>query len=286
MLLCECACGTRRAVRLTELRRSRSTSCGCLTREGAAKRFGALRRTHGETAGRKPTPEYTAWAQMIRRCENVNFRGFAGYGGRGIRVCQEWRESFSTFLADMGRRPSPSHSLDRIDNGGNYAPSNCRWSTKKEQAVNRSRTHWLEYGGSRLCLKDMAALHGLSSAVLSARIRFGWDLRRALTTPVGRTGRPERKRTKGLRPATKVYAPSVPGRHSASDIRRIYDAQKGRCAYCRCRIRTEYRKDHIVAISDDGTNDARNIQLTCVDCNTRKGAKRPEAFARELGLLI
>lgn len=110
------------------------------TAETAARRSKSLRR-HGHAA-RNPlarSPEYRAWDAMKSRCYNPKARGYAGYGGRGIAVCDRWRYSFENFLADMGERPSPEHSLDRIDNDGNYEPGNVRWATRSEQQRNRTR---------------------------------------------------------------------------------------------------------------------------------------------------
>lgn len=83
------------------------------------------------------TPEYHSWTAMKSRCYNQNNHAYSRYGGRGIEVCPSWKESYKTFLADMGNKPSPAHSLDRIDNEGNYEPSNCRWATPTEQTVNQ-----------------------------------------------------------------------------------------------------------------------------------------------------
>lgn len=123
-----CDCGNSFVANAHSLRRGATKSCGCFQV--------SCHITHGEQRGYKTTPEYRAWNNMISRCETVT-PGWKNYGGRGIKVCDRWRSSYPAFLKDMGRRPSPKHSLDRIDNDGNYEPSNCRWATKAVQSLNK-----------------------------------------------------------------------------------------------------------------------------------------------------
>ncbi len=135
MWFCECDCGGSLYVRAGDLRSGRTKGCGCLRRERALA--GDCARKHGEGAKGKTSAEYEVWKGMNARCYYRKHTGFARYGGRGIQVCSRWRESFQAFLLDMGRRPSPKHSIDRINNDLHYAQHNCRWATREEQARDR-----------------------------------------------------------------------------------------------------------------------------------------------------
>jgi hypothetical protein len=116
------------------------------------------------------SPIYLSWQSAKGRCHNPADKRFPHYGGRGIRMCDRWLNSFENFLADMGERPT-GMSLDRIDVNGDYAPDNCRWATAKEQADNRRRTVWVDYEGSRVTLKDFAKARGIKYRTLWARMR-------------------------------------------------------------------------------------------------------------------
>jgi len=166
--VCECDCGNKTIATGTELRIGNVRSCGCLSsdlsRERATK--------HGACA----TKEYHAYRSMKDRCYRVSHEYYSKYGAKGVSVCSEWLESFDNFLNDMGKAPSKEHSLDRIDNDGNYEPSNCRWATKQEQSVNRSNTVWIEFNGEMKHLAEWSRVLGVSSITLQNRIKkYGVD---------------------------------------------------------------------------------------------------------------
>lgn len=126
-----CECGTTKEIDGHVVRNGSVSSCGCNLRESPS-RF-----VHGHAS--KRTPEYKCWKGIMQRCENPKVKRFSDYGGRGICVCEKWRESFLDFFAYMGPKPSPQHSIDRINNDGNYEPTNCRWATASEQNKNQRK---------------------------------------------------------------------------------------------------------------------------------------------------
>lgn len=167
---CRCDCGTIKVFGLPALRNGHTKSCGCLRVD--ARREGM--RTHGGTG----TPEHKIWLGMKRRCKDLNDRN---YGGRGIMVCERWEKSFEAFLADMGPRPSPEHSIDRYpDQNGNYEPGNCRWATRSQQARNMRVNVLIERNGETLCLAEWAERFGMSPSLLAGRLNSGWTFDEAI----------------------------------------------------------------------------------------------------------
>lgn len=178
---CRCDCGTMRTLRGCALQSQNTRSCGCLKRDMA----GTQNLTHGETNQRTTTPEFRAWCNIRRRCYDRKTPSFKDYGGRGIVVCERWRTSYDAFLADMGRKPSPSHTLDRIDNNGPYSPENCRWTTRVIQANNTRRNRLLAHNGQVHSVKDWSQLTGLSLSCIWTRLANGWSIHDTLTRPHG-----------------------------------------------------------------------------------------------------
>ena len=175
--LCRCDCGKVIIRKKERLSSGDTKSCGCLRSD-----LRALNNlTHGD-AGQK-SPEYIAWQHMKSRCFNVSDKKHVRYGGRGITICERWM-SFENFLADMGRKPTPKHSIDRINNDGNYEPSNCRWATSKEQSVNTARNHFIKHDGKTLTISQWADILGISQNVITKRLSRGWSDEKSICQPL------------------------------------------------------------------------------------------------------
>ena len=133
--------------------------------------------------GMSRTPEYQAWLHMKDRCFNPNHKRYSDYGGRGITVCDRWL-NLENFLADIGSRPSPKHSLDRIDNDGNYCHENCRWATKAEQQNNQRTNRLITIGCVTLTIAQWEKEMGYKQGIIWSRLKDGWSEYKAVMTPV------------------------------------------------------------------------------------------------------
>lgn len=148
--VCRCACGTEKEVFIGSLRSGDSTQCvKCQGKQVANfNRINGTNRKHGMHR----SPEYKSWRLMKARCYCTTDEHYLDYGARGIRVCDRWKDSFENFFADMGKKPSPKHTIDRIDVNGDYTPMNCRWATMREQNRNKQRNLYVEVDGVRMLL--------------------------------------------------------------------------------------------------------------------------------------
>jgi len=167
--VCKCSCGNTTIVAGKSLRSGHTVSCGCYKLEVIAN----SNRSHGDCSGGK-TKEYFTWRGIIGRCEDVNNKNYNLYGGRGIKVCKRWRTSYANFLHDMGRK-KPGYTIERINQNGDYKPSNCRWATMKEQNNNRRNNHILEHNGERLTVAQWSDKLGVRQITLLMRVRRGWS---------------------------------------------------------------------------------------------------------------
>ena len=173
---CECDCGNKITVQAGNLKNNHTQSCGCLNKEVTSK----TNSTHGLTN----TPEYYTWAAIKRRCYGTYSPDYPDYGGRGIVMCDEWKNDFTVFLRDMGPRPSSSHSIDRKNNDKGYDKENCRWATRSEQQRNKRNSRSITFRGETKNVVEWAELYGLHYTTLAKRVfHLGWDIERALTTP-------------------------------------------------------------------------------------------------------
>lgn len=170
---CRCDCGESVVVGSASLAGGNSRSCGCLAREVRGK----ARVTHGMSH----TTEYTIWKGLNARCNDKSATSYHRYGARGIKVCKRWAGSFEAFIGDMGRRPTPRHSIERVDNDGDYSPENCEWALPAEQARNRRSSVLVRIGNETKCATDWALENGVNPKNAQRRIRRGWCPVRAVT---------------------------------------------------------------------------------------------------------
>jgi hypothetical protein len=171
---CLCDCGGKTTTAGTNLRCRDTASCGCFSIEMSIFR--------GTTHGASDTGEYVVWSGMKVRCLNPDNDQYFRYGGRGITICERWMK-FENFYADMGPRPSSKHTIERVDNDGDYEPSNCIWATRTEQSNNRSNTVFVTYRGTRMAFMDAVRLSGNPSfhlRTVKRRLVRGMSMSQAL----------------------------------------------------------------------------------------------------------
>lgn len=170
-----CDCGNTSEAYAYSVLNGLSKSCGCGRGHGKTRR-------HGEGSYNSRTPEYTAWIACKGRCHNTDNPKYASYGMRGISVCERWINSFENFLADMGRKPSAQHSLDRIDVNGNYEPGNCRWATRTEQARNTRINRRYKTPLGNLTASEVCEVYGINDGTFRTRVaNLKWPILNALS---------------------------------------------------------------------------------------------------------
>lgn len=176
--LFKCACGETFETHVASVKAGLTKSCGCL--QDASRRRRKPMIPLRESITRHEL--YGTWMGMLKRCSNPAHKNYKSYGGRGISVCERWR-NFHNFVADIGARPSPGHSVDRIEVNGNYEPGNCRWATLKEQANNRQNSFYVVIGGRKQTLTIWCEEIGIHKETVRRRLKAGWSAEDALTRP-------------------------------------------------------------------------------------------------------
>ena len=167
-LSCRCKCGTIKNVIIKNLKSGISTSCGCIRSKNLIER--------NTKHNKRNTKIWRIWQAMKNRCGNKNFTQYNRYGGRGIKVCDEWKNDFVAFYKDVGEPPK-GMTLDRIDNNGNYEPNNVKWSTSKEQMRNKSNNRKI----NDICITDISRSLGGGDALVGKRLKRGWSVEKATT---------------------------------------------------------------------------------------------------------
>lgn len=185
MWLCACDCGKETVVKGNSLRTGCVKSCGCLSAE-----MSSIRNTkHGlSRRNAKLDRIYSIHSNMLQRCENPKNKSYKNYGGRGIRVCDEWHDVFAFYKWATESGYQPNLTIERIDNDGNYEPNNCRWATIKEQSNNRRNNHFLDFNGETHTISEWSEITDIPREVIDARIGRGWGAEKALTTSAIKSG--------------------------------------------------------------------------------------------------
>jgi len=173
--LCRCTCGQEVVCRGDKLRKGNLKSCAVNGHRWIYRR--------PATTAALTRSERHSWEKMWQRCADKKHKGYKNYGGRGITICERWK-SFANFLEDMGKKPAPDYTIERIDVNGNYEKTNCRWAAKAEQRRNMRRSVYVELDGKRKLLIDVVSELGLKRSIVYGRLKNGWTLENALAVPV------------------------------------------------------------------------------------------------------
>jgi hypothetical protein len=173
--VCECECGNKKIVSGNNLKSGQVKSCGCLRNENLKLKL----LKHGMSESQV----YNIYCKMLSRCNNLKDKAYPSYGGRGIKVCERWL-NFENFYLDMGERPAPEYSIDRIDNNKGYSPDNCRYATPTQQARNTRRNRIINIDGVKKPLCEWLEIMGLSLSAFQKRLIRGWDENKAITTKI------------------------------------------------------------------------------------------------------
>lgn len=171
-VVCECRCGSVIVTWSGALKNGNTQSCGCRRLD----RITEVSTKHGSSH----TSEYKTWTHIKQRCLNPNDHAYRNYGGRGITICDRWRDSVDAFLADMGKKPTPKHSIDRIDNNLGYSPGNCRWATNTEQTNNQRSNVVISLYGMSMTASQWSRVSLVPASVIYYRISRGWSAKKAV----------------------------------------------------------------------------------------------------------
>ncbi len=183
---CKCDCGNTTYVSTSNLSCNRIRSCGCLKLEKLLER--------STTHNQRHTILYSVWRGLRQRCNNPKHNSYHNYGGRGIKVCDEWDKSFQSFYdwayangysTENQKDEKLKLTLDRIDNNGNYEPSNCRWVDRKTQTRNMRTTKFITFNGERKSISEWCEIYGINKPSFIIRLKYGWSIEEALTKPIG-----------------------------------------------------------------------------------------------------
>jgi len=178
----KCPCGNEFITRISSVHKKHTNSCGCYNK----RRVLEANTTHKLSKH----PLYHTWDRMIKRCYKEGSQDYKNYGERGISVCERWKD-INSFIEDMYPTYSKELSIDRIDNDGNYEPSNCRWATAKIQTRNRRSTRYFPYNGGQISMVEYCEINNLSYDVINKRVNgLNWSIERAMATEI----RPRKKK--------------------------------------------------------------------------------------------